>query len=119
MPSKRKTIEIDATGIAPGRLATKIASYLIGKHKVTFTPHIDGGDKVVVLNAKDLVFTGKKIDHKLYRHHSNHPGGLKEIPAKKMVKEHPEDVIRLAVAKMLPKNKVRDTRMNRLVFKNK
>jgi len=103
--------------MAPGRLATKIAMILMGKHKPTYTPHLDEGDKVVIENAALVHFTGKKIDQKLYRHHSNYPGGLKEAPAKKMLKEKPENVIRLAVIKMLPKNKLRDLRMQRLTFK--
>ncbi len=117
MSTNRKTIEIDATGQAPGRLATKIATILMGKHKVKYTPHIDFGDKVVVTNYDKIHFTGKKLEQKLYRHHSNHPGGLKEIPASKMVAEKPQDAIRLAVIKMLPKNKLRDQRMIRLHFK--
>lgn len=116
MSTNRKTIEIDATGMAPGRLATQIATYLMGKHKVKYTPHIDFGDKVVITNADKIKFTGKKLEQKLYRHHSNHPGGLKEIPASKMI-ESPEQVIRLTVIKMLPKNKLRDQRMIRLHFK--
>ncbi len=115
--SKRKTIELDATGQAPGRLATKIATILMGKHKVKFTPHIDYGDKVVITNYDKIVFTGKKLDQKLYRHHSNHPGGLKEVPAKKIMAEKPQEAIRSAVIKMLPKNKLRDQRMIRLHFK--
>jgi len=117
MSTNRKTIEIDAAGKAPGRLATKIATLLMGKHKVKYTPHLDLGDKVVVVNYDQIAFTGKKIEQKVYRHHSNYPGGLKEIPAKKIVTEKPQDAIRLAVIKMLPKNKLRDQRMNRLHFK--
>lgn len=108
--------EIDATGLAPGRLATRIASLLIGKHKTTYETHLDKGDKVVVLNADKVVFSGKKVEQKIYRHHSMHPGGLKEIPAKKML-EDTKEVIRLAVMKMLPKNKLRAGRINRLHFK--
>ena len=113
----RKTIVVDAAGQAPGRLATKIAMILMGKNKPTYTPHLDEGDKVEVENAALVHFTGKKIDQKVYRHHSNYPGGLKETPAKKMLKEKPEEIIRLAVVKMLPKNKLRDLRMARLTFK--
>ncbi len=117
MAIKRHTVELDAAGIAPGRLATQIATILMGKHRPDYTPHIDSGDKVVIANAKDLVFTGKKLDQKVYRHHTLHPGGLKEVGAKIMVKEKPEEVIRLAVIKMLPKNKLRTARMKRLKFK--
>lgn len=114
---KRKIHEIDATHQAPGRLATKIATLLIGKHKVDFTPHIDAGDKVVVLNTEKIHFTGKKLMQKEYKHHSMHPGGLKITGAKKMLTEKPKEIIRLAVIKMLPKNKHRDNRMKRLTFK--
>ncbi len=114
---KRAKHEIDAAGQHPGRLATRIAGLLLGKHKPDFTPHLDGGDKVVVLNVSGLVFTGKKLEQKDYKHHTMHPGGLKSVPAKKMLLEKPEEVIRLAVAKMLPKNKHRVERMKRLSFK--
>lgn len=109
--------ELDATNVAPGRLATQIALYLMGKHKPTYTPHIDDGSKVVIVNADKVRFTGKKIDQKLYRHHSMHPGGLKETPAKKVLLEKPEEVIRHAVMRMIPKNKHRANRMKRLLFK--
>lgn len=108
--------EIDAAGQTPGRLATRIATLLMGKHKVSYVTHLDKGDKVVVLNADKIVFTGKKLDQKVYRHHSMHPGGLKETPAKQVM-EDPKEVIRHAVEKMLPKNKLRPDRMNRLHFK--
>ena len=114
--SKRKTIEIDALGQVPGRLATKIATILMGKDKATYAPYLDAGSMVKITNVDKIKFTGKKIDQKLYRHHSNHPGGLKEIPAKKMLTEHPERIIIRAVEKMLPKNRLRDLRMARLKF---
>lgn len=114
--NKRKIHEIDAAGAAPGRIATAIASLLIGKHKATFTPHLDQGDKVVVKNAAQVVFTGKKLLQKEYKHHSMHPGGLKAIPAKKVLTERPEEIIRHAVWKMLPRNKHRDARLKRLSF---
>ncbi|MFA5127553.1 MAG: 50S ribosomal protein L13 [Patescibacteria group bacterium] len=117
MPTiKRKKIEIDAAGQTPGRLATRIAMILMGKAKVGYRTNVDSGDKILVSNVKDMKFTGKKIDQKLYRHHSMHPGGLKEIPAKKMMAEKPEDVLRHAVACMIPKNKLRTQRMLRLKF---
>jgi len=112
----RKKIELDATGLAPGRLATKIAGLLIGKGKVDYTPNIDNGDKVVILNASKIHFTGKKIMQKVYRHHSLHPGGLKEIPARRMLAENPEEIIRRCVERMLPKNKTRSARLRRLVI---
>lgn len=114
--STHKKIELDAAGVAPGRLATQIATLLMGKHKPKYDPHLDLGDKVVVKNAAALHFTGKKMEQKLYRHHTNNPGGLKEIPAKKIFTDNPEEIIRLAVVKMLPKNKLRTARLNRLSF---
>jgi len=114
---KRKKHEIDAANQAPGRIATKIATLLIGKHKVGFLPHLDQGDKVVVLNAEKVTFSGKKLEQKDYKHHSMHPGGLKVVPAKKIKAEKPQEIIRHAVMKMLPKNKHRDNRMKRLTFK--
>jgi large subunit ribosomal protein L13 len=113
---KRKKHEIDATNQAPGRLATKIATLLIGKHKASFVPNRDMGDKVVVLNADKILFTGKKMEQKEYLHHTMHPGGLKRTPARKMI-EKPEELIRHTVIKMLPKNKLREGRMLRLSFK--
>ncbi|HRY36329.1 MAG TPA: 50S ribosomal protein L13 [Candidatus Magasanikbacteria bacterium] len=113
----RKKIEIDAAGMAPGRLATKIAMILMGKHKVGYEPRLDKGDKVAILNVDKIKFTGKKLDQKVYRHHSNYPGGLKETPAKKVMKEDPKKVVILAVTKMLPKNKLRDGRLLRISFK--
>ncbi len=108
---------LDATRQSPGRLATKIAGLLMGKHKVSYEMHLDNGDKVVVENASKLLFTGKKLDQKEYKHHTMHPGGLKSKPAKTMLAEDPTDVIRHAVVKMLPKNKLREARLRRLTFK--
>ena len=115
---KRVKHEIDAAGGQPGRLATRIATLLMGKNKPAYVPHMDMGDRVVVTNANQLFFTGKKLEQKQYRHHSMHPGGLKEIPAKKIAAEDPEEIIRHAVAKMLPKNKLRTQRLRRLSFVN-
>lgn len=112
----RKKHIIDAAGLAPGRLASKIAGLLMGKHKVSYVLHLDKGDKVVVTNAAKIFFTGKKLEQKEYRHHSMHPGGLKETPAKKVMLENPEEVIRHAVARMIPKNKHRTNRLKRLTF---
>lgn len=116
MSTKRKLHEIDATGAAPGRIASVAAALLIGKHKAAFSPELDLGDKVVIKNHTKIVFTGKKLDQKLYRHHSMHPGGLKEVPAKKIMAEDPQEIIRHAVSKMLPRNKHRVTRLKRLSF---
>ncbi len=112
-----KKHELDAAGAHPGRLATQIATLLMGKHKATYSPHIDNGDKVVIVNADKAVFTGKKTDQKVYRRHSMFPGGLKETPAKRVISEDPRNVIVHAVTKMLPKNKFRTNRLKRLTFK--
>jgi large subunit ribosomal protein L13 len=114
---KRKKHELDATNQAPGRLATQIATLLSGKHKASFVAHRDMGDKVVVINADKILFTGKKLEQKEFLHHTMHPGGLKRTPVKKVMTEKPEDVIRHAVVKMLPKNKLREPRLLRLSFK--
>jgi large subunit ribosomal protein L13 len=114
---KHHKIEIDAAGIAPGRLASKVATLLMGKHKPSFESHQDHGDSVLILNAEQAVFTGKKLVQKIYRHHSMHPGGLKEEPINRVIKKDPREVIRLAISKMLPKNKMRVDRMKRVYFK--
>lgn len=115
--TKRSKIIIDAAGQTPGRLASKIAMILMGKNKVGYRTHIDSGDKVQVTNVQEMFFTGKKIDQKEYIRHSLHPGGLKRTPAKKMMAEKPEEVLKHAVERMLPKNKLRKDRMLRLSFK--
>ncbi len=112
----RTKYTLDATRQSPGRLATQIAGLLMGKHKVSYELHLDNGDKVVVTNADKIVFSGKKLDQKDYKHHTLHPGGLKSKPAKTMMTEDPTDVIKHAVVKMLPKNKLREARMRRLTF---
>ena len=117
MNIKRKKIEFDATGKAPGRLATVIATTLMGKNKVDYVPNIDSGDYAVVLNVSKLKFTGKKLDQKFYVRHSGYPGGAKITTAKKMLAEKPEEIIISAVKNMLPKNKLRNERMKRLSFK--
>lgn len=95
---------IDAEGQTVGRLASQVASVLRGKHKPTYTPHVDCGDHVIVINAEKVVFTGKKLDQKLYRRHSGYAGGLKETKARDMMSNHPERVMMYAVKGMLPKN---------------
>ena len=97
-----------------GRLATEIATVLRGKHKPTFTPHVDGGDFVVVVNAEKIVLSGKKLDQKYYRYHTGYVGGLKEISYRDMMDKKPEEVISHAVSGMLPKNKLRSRMMTRL-----
>jgi large subunit ribosomal protein L13 len=100
---KRDWWVVDADGVALGRLASQVASRLRGKHKPGFTPFLDTGDHVIVINAAKLVLTGAKLQSKLYRRHSGYPGGLKEIPAEEMVRKRPERMIELAVKGMLPK----------------
>ena len=111
---QRKWHLIDAEGKTLGRLSTEIAKLLRGKHKVTFTPHVDGGDYVVVINADKIEVTGKKRDNKIYRHHTGYIGNLKEINFKKLQEKKPEEIIRLSVSGMLPKNKLRAPMMKRL-----
>ena len=101
---ERKLYIIDAEGQTVGRLASQIAAVLRGKNKPTYTPHVDCGDHVIVINAEKVVFTGKKLDQKLYRKHSGYAGGLKETKARDMLNEHPERVVMYAVKGMLPKN---------------
>ncbi len=97
---------VDAEGAVLGRLATFVASRLRGKHNPLFTPHVDIGDSVIVINADKIILTGKKLDKKIYYRHSGYIGGLKEITAKKLMEKRPEDLIRFAVKGMLPKNKL-------------
>lgn len=101
---KRKWYIIDAEGKPLGRLASEVASILRGKNKPIFTPHVDTGDHVIVINAGKVLLTGKKLEQKLYRHHSLYPGGLKEIKYKHLMEKHPERAIEVAVKGMLPKN---------------
>ena len=103
---EKKWYVVDASGKVLGRLANKIAVVLMGKHKPTYTPHVDTGDYVIVVNADKVVLTGKKLDQKKYYRHSGYPGGLKELTARQMFEKHPEKVIYLAVKRMLPKNKL-------------
>lgn len=111
---KREWHKIDAAGAVVGRLATEIATKLIGKHKPSYTPHIDGGDYVVVLNAEKVEFTRNKEENKVYYAHSGQPGGFTSRTAAKMRIIHPTEILRLAIFNMLPKNKLRSERMNRL-----
>lgn len=99
---ERKWHVIDATGWRVGRLSTEIARLLRGKHKPEFTPHVDTGDFVVVTNVEKVVFSGDKMNKKLYRRHSGYPGGLREIRAIDMLQTHPERILYSAVRGMLP-----------------
>ncbi|MBN1225710.1 MAG: 50S ribosomal protein L13 [Deltaproteobacteria bacterium] len=105
---------IDAENKVLGRLATKIATILRGKHKPVVTPHMDTGDFVVVINAKKVHLTGRKLTDKIYYRHSGYPGGLKSMSAEEMLKKKPEDIIKLAVRGMLPKNKLGRKQLTKL-----
>jgi large subunit ribosomal protein L13 len=97
---------VDAGGKTLGRLATRIATVLQGKHRATYVPHMDTGDYVVVINAEKVVMTGKKLDQKVYRHHTGYIGHLVETSAREMMEEKPEEILRRAVKRMLPKSKL-------------
>lgn len=111
---KRRWILIDASESNLGRISTTIASYLTGKYKPTFTPHTDGGDYVVVINASMVKVTGAKEDNKNYYHHSGYPGGIKSTTLSKLRQKSPEAIIEASVRGMIPKNKLQDDRMKRL-----
>jgi len=111
---ERKWYVIDASGKRVGRLATEIATLLRGKHKPDFTPHLDTGDFVVVINVEKVVFTGKKLTQKLYRRHSGHPGGLREVRAIDMLQLHPERILYSAVKGMVPHNTLGANQMTKL-----
>ena len=100
---ERKWYVVDAEGQTLGRLASEIAKVLRGKNKAIFTPHIDTGDYVIVINAEKMKVTGKKMDQKIYYRHSDYVGGMKETTLKEMLNKHPERVIEFAVKGMLPK----------------
>lgn len=111
---EREWLEYDASGKVLGRLATEIAEKLIGKHKTTYTPNVDGGDYVVLLNADKIEVTRNKANSKIYSWHSGFPGGLKQRTFAEMLVKNPEKLIKHAVKNMLPKNRLRDERLNRL-----
>lgn len=114
IPVNAKWFVIDANGKTPGKVATAAARRLTGKHRADFTPHLDLGDGVIVVNAEKIRFTGKKLTGKFYRTHSGYRGHLKEVSAKEMLEKKPERILELAVRGMLPKNRLRDGRMQRL-----
>lgn len=101
---ERKWLLIDAEGKTLGRLATEVARLLRGKHKPTYTPFLDTGDNVIVINASKIVLSGNKLDQKKYRHHTGYPGGLKEVDYRTLMAKNPEKAVELAVKGMLPKN---------------
>jgi large subunit ribosomal protein L13 len=109
---EREWFVVDARGETLGRLATRIAATLRGKHKPIYTPHVDCGDYVIVINADKINVTGQKLDQKMYYRHSGYPGGLRQINLRSQLQKHPERVIEAAVRGMLPKN-----RLGRKMFK--
>ncbi len=111
---ERQWYVVDAEGKTLGRLASKIAQVLRGKHKPTFTPHVDTGDYVIVVNAKNIKLTGNKWEQKKYYRHSGYPGGLKETSYNKLVQQKPELIIEKAVKGMLPHNKLGSAIFNKL-----
>ena len=111
---KREWFVVDADDQVLGRLATRIATVLRGKHKARFTPHVDAGDFVVVVNAEKVKLTGDKEEKKMYYRHSGHPGGFRAMPAKAMRAKKPEQMIRQAVWGMLPKNALSRHLINKL-----
>ncbi len=110
----RKWYIVDAADKPLGRVATQIATILMGKHRPDYTPHVDGGDGVIVLNAAKVVLTGDKLNKKFYRYHTGHIGGLKEVSYKRIMETRPEQAVELAVKGMLPKNKIASAAMTRL-----
>ena len=106
LAGKRKWLLVDAAGQTVGHLASEVASILSGKRNPAYTPFMDMGDHVIVINARQAVLKGNKAEQKVYRHHTRYPGGLREISATDMFAKRPDRVISLAVAGMLPKNKL-------------
>jgi len=112
MPTKeeaaagRRWVLVDAKGQTLGRLASRVAVLLRGKHRPDWTPHVDGGDYVVIVNAEKVLLTGRKLDQKKYYRHSGYPGHLKEVTARRVLATHPERVVQAAVRGMLPKTKL-------------
>ena len=119
MPNKetgidRKWYIIDASQKPLGRVAAEAAKLLRGKHKPTFTPNQDTGDHVIILNTKDVILTGRKLDQKIYRHHSGYIGGMKEVTAKDMLSKNPEKAMMLAIKGMLPHNRLGRQMINKV-----
>ena len=114
LAENRKWYVVDAAGQTVGRLATEVARVLTGKNKPQYTPFLDTGDHVIVINAKQAVFKGSKNDQKMYHHHTLYPGGLRSISVKDQFERHPERVIELAVRGMLPKSKLGDAMFRKL-----
>ena len=106
LAGKRKWFVVDASGQTVGHLASEVASILTGKRNPEWTPFLDTGDHVVVINARKAVLKGNKVDQKLYRHHTLYPGGMRQTTAREMIAKKPERVLELAIKGMLPKNKL-------------
>src|SRR5256714_4852582 len=106
LADNRRWYVVDAAGQTVGRLATEVARVLTGKNKPQYTPFMDVGDHVIVINARKAVFKGSKAEQKVYRHHTLYPGGLRSVSVQEQFERHPERVIELAVKGMLPKNKL-------------
>ena len=111
---ERKWYVVDASGYTLGRLASEVAKILRGKNKPIFTPHIDTGDYVIIVNAEKVKVTGKKLDQKIYYHHSQYVGGMKETTLREMMAKKPEKVVKLAVKGMLPKGPLGKSMMKKL-----
>jgi large subunit ribosomal protein L13 len=111
---EKKWVLIDAEGLVVGRLASIVAMRLRGKHKAAYTPHVDCGDNVIVINADKVVFTGRKRDQKVYYHHTGYPGGLKETSYKTMLERKPAEVLRRAVRGMMPKTRLGRQQLRKL-----
>ena len=111
---QRKWYVVDAEGVVLGRLASQVAAILRGKNKPVYTPHVDTGDYVIILNADKVVLTGKKLDQKIYYRHSDYVGGMKETTLREMMAKKPEKVVELAVKGMLPKGPLGRSMMDKL-----
>ncbi len=111
---ERKWFVVDAEGMILGRLATRIATVLRGKHKPLFTPHVDVGDFVIVVNAEKIALTGRKKDDKTYFHHTGYIGGMKSVTARELLDTKPDEVIRHAVKGMLPKSRMGAAQLTKL-----
>ena len=105
---------IDASNKPLGRVAAEAAKLLRGKHKPTFTPHVDTGDHVIILNCSQVILTGKKLDQKIYRHHTGYIGNMKEVVARNMLQDKPEKAMMLAIKGMLPKNRLGRQMINKV-----
>lgn len=111
---ERKWYVVDATDLTLGRLSTEVATLLRGKHKPTFTPHVDCGDYVIIVNAEKVALTGSKLDDKMYYRHSGYPGGLKSRTVKRMLELQPQKVLEKSIRGMLPKNRLGDDMYRKL-----